>query len=161
MFDIVNHYKNKFYHIFVVTNRAQQICGVSFDKNILILLHKVTKKPQKAERTLSISTSWSRNLISSLVNVNGEWTNTNSATLVQLTFPTLFGNVYITNTVTPISVLKQKRHSMVTADRLVPRLVAKFYMWTLMTQFDRDIPIGITKYTVIHLCIPSYLMVLF
>jgi len=65
--------------------------------------------------------------------------------LVYLNFKTLFGNVVVFETVTPLGPLYQKAEHTVWAEPKVPRFFCKFLLRVLIDQFERDVPIWSNK----------------
>ncbi len=61
--------------------------------------------------------------------------------LVQLIFNTFLGRIVVIESVTPIEPLLQKAGHVVFAEKKVPRFIAKFVLWGLLKQFERDVPI--------------------
>jgi len=61
--------------------------------------------------------------------------------IVQLYFDTPMGKIYVVETVTPIAPLLQWAGHVVYGGPRCPRIFAKFVLWALITQFERDVPI--------------------
>jgi len=68
---------------------------------------------------------------------------------VQLQFLSPFGRVVVIECVTPEHSLLQRSGHVVLAEPQVPRFVAKFFLRSLIRQFERDVPIW-NKKTFVH-----------
>jgi hypothetical protein len=65
--------------------------------------------------------------------------------IVQLIFPTIFGNILVQETIQPLHTNLQRANNIVHAQRNVPRFIAKFILKSLAIQFERDLPIWNAK----------------
>eukprot|EP00128_Syssomonas_multiformis_P011267 Colp12_sorted_trinity150504_noHs@15656 len=65
--------------------------------------------------------------------------------LVHLTFDMPFGKVTVVQTTTPVEPLLQRTVHHVWAEKKVPRPLAKWVLYALVRQFERDIPIWNSK----------------
>jgi cholesterol 7-dehydrogenase len=65
--------------------------------------------------------------------------------LVQLVFLTPLGRVAMLQTVRPQKAMVQEMQHMIFAEPMVPRWLAKFMLWALVVQVERDIPIWNSK----------------
>jgi len=64
---------------------------------------------------------------------------------VHLRYTTLFGDVVVIETVSPVQPLLQRVTHQVFAEKTVPRFAAKFVLWSTIKQFERDVPIWNNK----------------
>lgn len=64
---------------------------------------------------------------------------------VFLRFPTPFGDIMVIENLLPIQSNTQRAHNIVFAEKYVPRGLAKMFLYSLTTQFEKDIPIWDNK----------------